>query len=370
MAMGTDFEDSKAKKKRSGMLLERNPQDPEQGSSSESDEPVVIKNSFIRKRKPSRVFTFIATRAESPVGCIAACVVAFVVAVLVIHRILSICMIRRKWVNAPITYMTRQCPSVGYETLSTDSDATICITTLTDHKSRGVLQRAFRWRNFDGILDLTWDNKRSYAERHGYTLFDSSHLIDPSRPPAWTKVKAVQHLLFEQTDFQCDWVVWMDADTVIMNAGVRFEDFIPANTTHDLIVGSDKGGGVNSGVFLFRKSEWSRNFLTQWWNMTSYIHPPGLSKSGDNAAMKALLVNPDSHTIIPPRCTLNSFAQFLTARQSQSIMDRLDHQEWFMSDEFYHKSDFIAHVPGLDNKAEGLKLLLDAAAMHAREQVV
>ena len=84
--------------------------------------------------------------------------------------------------------------------------------------------------------------------------------------------------------------------------------------------------------------------------------------------MKALLVNPDEHTIIPPRCTLNSFAQFLSARQSQNIMDRLDHQEWFMSDEFYHKSDFIAHVPGLDNKAEGLKLLLDAASMHARER--
>ena len=218
-----------------------------------------------------------------------------------------------------------------------------------------------RWRNFDGILDLTWQNKQDYANKHGYFLFDGSDHMDPSRPPAWSKIKAVKYLL----DYEhCDWVMWTDADTVIMNSEVRIDDFLPADSTKDMLVGSDKGGGYNSGVFLFRNTEWSKQFLDKWWSMTDFVRPPGLSLSGDNSAMKALLGNMvdfDDHVLSPPRCTFNSFAKFLTLGQSLQIMDHLTEQEWYLDSEHYHKGDFIAHTPGVDNKAECLKLLLQEA---------
>jgi galactosyl transferase GMA12/MNN10 family len=238
---------------------------------------------------------------------------------------------------------------VSYETMDLQAADTvpphICITTLTDQASPSVWQRLLRWRNFDGILDLTWSNKQAYALQYDYFLYDGSRHIDHSRPPAWSKIKAVQYLLSQTTNEhtrRCDWVMWTDADTLIMNSHIRVTDFLPADETKDLVVGPGKGGGYNSGV-------------------TDFVRPHGLSLSGDNAALNALMhrmVDRDDHVLAPPRCTLNSFAKFLTLAQSKEALDHLEDQSWYLDDEHYHKGDFIAHTPGVDNKIACLKLLL------------
>jgi hypothetical protein len=325
------------------------------------------------------------------------------------HRVISLIMTHRKWINAPITYISRTCPLVQYETIpqqqplqllqppsphhrnmadedpntnKNNSNLRICITTLTDQKSPSYFQRFIRWRNFDGLLDLTWPNKQAYAEKYGYYLFDGSVHIDPSRPPAWSKIKAAQYLLEQRMTstteedgtksssstspppFLCDWVMWADADTVIMNSDVRIQDFLPADPTKDLLVAPDKGGGYNSGVFFLRNTAWSRQFLQDWWNMEDFVRPPGLSLSGDNNAMKALLASmPDfhDHVLAPPRCTFNSFASFLTLGESLQVMDHLQEQPWYMDVGHYHKGDFIAHAAGKDNKLECIRLLMHEA---------
>jgi hypothetical protein len=290
------------------------------------------------------------------------------------HRILSHYMTNREWVAAPITYIERTCPRPDYSTLlekaitsttttaspSTSSTSSskkprICITTLTDSKSSSRIQRFMRWRNYDAVMDLTWENKEKYAMKHGYSVFDGSHLIETSRPPAWTKIRALQHLLDEEA---CDWGVWLDADTVIMNSDIKIESFLPADDSHDFLVGSDdRGGGHNSGVMLFRNTLWSKQFLDHWWNMKSYVRPPGLSLSGDNNALKALIKETpefDQHVLVPPRCTLNSFARFYS---KTAVAD----PEEYMSEFYYHKGDFIAHVAGYDNKAGLMRMLLKEA---------
>jgi galactosyl transferase GMA12/MNN10 family len=212
---------------------------------------------------------------------------------------------------------------------------------------------------------MTKSNKQKYADRYGYHVFDGSGHYDPSRPPAWSKIRAVQALLIGPE--RCDWVLWMDADAVIMNSNIRIEDFLPADSSKDMIVVSDKNGGYNSGVFLFRNSMWSTQFLEEWWNMNDFVRPPGLSLSGDNAALKALLRTMEQrnvfhdHVLAPPRCTINSFAHFLTVGESKHIMEHLTEQTWYYDNEHYHKGDFIAHIPGFDNKAECLRLLLREA---------
>jgi galactosyl transferase GMA12/MNN10 family len=315
-------------------------------------------------------------RSYFAVTNVSVCLVGTILVILSTHRVISLIMTHRRWINAPSTYEHRACPKMAYETLSaaaTSSDGTaagtglkICLTTLTDQKSPSRLQRFIRWRNFDGILDLTWPNKLKYAQKHGYHLVDGSRHIDTSRPPAWSKIHAVRHLLTQTDEPPCDWVMWTDADTVIMNSEIRIQDFLPADSTKDMLVASDKGGGYNSGVFLFRNSAWSKQFLDDWWNMKDFVRPPGLSLSGDNAALKAFLQamhdrgDFDDHVLVPPRCTFNSFAKFLTVGESLLIKDHWT--ETLSSSttdvEHYYKGDFIAHIPGVDNKVECLKLLL------------
>ena len=60
-------------------------------------------------------------------------------------------------------------------------------------------------RSFDGLLDLVEPNKRNYVQRHGYDYIDASDLVDPSRPPSWSKIIAVRKHL---PSF--DWVFWND----------------------------------------------------------------------------------------------------------------------------------------------------------------
>jgi hypothetical protein len=331
-------------------------------------------------------------RHRASAGNVSVMCMGVLLVILACHRILSLYMSHRRWLNAPITYLERACPVPEYERLSLSSsvlsasennnkqDTTtikegvgpaICMVTFTDANTPSLLQRLVRWRDYAGILELTWPNKQAYAQKHNYRLYDHSDYLDTSRPPAWSKIPATlallqpqQHLHANNNEPPCDWVLWTDADTVIMNSSIKITDFLPASPTHDLIVASDEGGGFNSGVFLFRNSDWSRQFLQQWWDMTTYVRPPGFSLSGDNAAMKALLKDLpdfDKHVLVPPRCTINSFARFLTVPESKHVMDTLEDQEWYMSDRFYHKTDFIAHTPGYDNKAECIRLLLQEA---------
>ena len=337
-----------------------NPQDPGNAAVVHREIEPMIKHesSYNLKRKPSRTLLYLRNRANT--SNVTIVVLSVLLGVLLFHRVFSLYMSHRRWINAPITYMERQCHSPNYETVMADTSR-ICITTLTDSKSTSRYQRFMRWRNFDGILELTWQNKIDYAQKHGYTLFDGSDLIDTSRPPAWSKILAVAHLLNQD---ECDWVMWTDADTVVMNSDRRIQDFLPTDPNKHLLVVSDNGGGYNSGVFLVRNTDWSKQFLQDWWDMRSFVRPAGMALSGDNNAMKALLRDMpdfDEHVLSPSRCTFNSFAKFLTLSEQMNIISHLDDQHWYNSQDYYHKGDFLAHTPGYDNKVDCLRLLLQEA---------
>mmetsp|Transcript_19504 Transcript_19504/g.25147 ORF Transcript_19504/g.25147 Transcript_19504/m.25147 type:complete len:321 (+) Transcript_19504:106-1068(+) len=278
------------------------------------------------------------------------------------QRTLSELQGHKKLSLAPIASIERECPSPQYEKLSqSDAPPKICLTTLTDEKDKALATRIVGWRNFDGLLQLTWENKLKYAEKHGYHLFDESDQLDKSRPPSWSKIRAVQRLLIEE---KCTWVFWLDADTVIMNSDKRIEDFLPSDPEKDLLLSADDGGGYNAGVWLVHNTAWALQFLQEWWDMKSFVKPPGLAKSGDNDALKYKLKNLvdfDDRILAPPRCTFNSYAKFVNPADFDRLSATVEHQDWHMSEVYYHKNDFVAHVAGVDNKVETIKMLLEIA---------
>ena len=164
-----------------------------------------------------------------------------------VHRIIVWRESSFKWVFAPIMDIERPCPAPRYSTIGktagagNNDDLKICLATLTDEKLKSkqgtsFLRKVIRWRNYDNILDLTWDSKQEYANKHGYFLYDGSTEVDVSRPVQWSKIKAVQHLLEEE---KCNWVLWHDADTLFMNTNVRIEDILPSDPNKDLLVTED-----------------------------------------------------------------------------------------------------------------------------------
>jgi galactosyl transferase GMA12/MNN10 family len=155
----------------------------------------------------------------------------------------------------------------------------ICIATLTDEKNKSFLNRILAWHNFDGIMQMTWDNKFQYARQHGYHLFDERAVVDSSRPPRWFKILAVRRLLLQE---DCDWVFWMDVDICVMNSTIRLEDFLPpSKAPHDLLLSIDTRGnraspdngardptlgpppgvGYNARAWIIRNTPWSLEFF-------------------------------------------------------------------------------------------------------------
>jgi hypothetical protein len=90
-------------------------------------------------------------RSYFAVTNVSVCLVGTILVILSTHRVISLIMTHRRWINAPSTYEHRACPNTAYETLAagTSSDGAaagtglkICLTTLTDQKSPSRLQRA------------------------------------------------------------------------------------------------------------------------------------------------------------------------------------------------------------------------------------
>ena len=101
-------------------------------------------------------------------------------------------------------------------------------------------------------------NRKKYCDKHGYHLINANHLIDRTRPAAWSKLTAIDHYLSnrngvtEEFAFDVstserdgsinntnnasqikgivtyDYLLYIDLDVVIMNFGIRLENFFSA----------------------------------------------------------------------------------------------------------------------------------------------
>lgn len=78
-----------------------------------------------------------------------------------------------------------------------DSAPRIAIVTMHDSRVEPVPEDLADWMGLPAgrvtdILAMVWQNRQSYAKRHGYTLIDGTDLIDQSRPVAWSKLLIVK----------------------------------------------------------------------------------------------------------------------------------------------------------------------------------
>jgi len=139
----------------------------------------------------------------------------------------------------------------------------ICLTTYFD-------------RNFQEVGSLCLKSIRKYAEKYGFDVVLFNKKLS-TRPPSWNKILIAKKLLRKY-----DFVFWLDADAVF----VRFDKDIRKEIEpgKDLYIVRHQIGGKdvpNTGSFIIRRSDWSRNFLENVWNKRKYIY----SHLWENAAL-------------------------------------------------------------------------------------
>jgi hypothetical protein len=104
--------------------------------------------------------------------------------------------------------------------------------------------------------------------------------------------------------------MWMDADLIITDMGYSMEDIIRTHAHDDdthIIISSERHaatGVANTGCFLIRNSQWSRDFLAHWWE--NYDRTEAHDQIMFDRLYKASLPGVKNHVTILPEFALNS----------------------------------------------------------------
>lgn len=121
------------------------------------------------------------------------------------------------------------------------------------------------------LLALSLQSFSSYAERHRYDLVVGDG-DSYGRAPSWGKVPLLQRLLTTH-----DFVVWIDADALILDASVDLEEVVPASAFQAYAVTQmvpATGASPCMGVWALRAGQPAQDFLAAVWEQDEFINHP------------------------------------------------------------------------------------------------
>jgi hypothetical protein len=125
-------------------------------------------------------------------------------------------------------------------------------------------------KNYDNMFNDNHAILSKYCDQYGYQLFIKK-IDNFDRPASWYKIQA---MLQEMND-DCDYVFWMDADTLILNMKQKIEDLL--DDTNYLFISQDKFS-INAGIFCVKNNSYMVDFLHQVYDLYSIyneLHPLG-----------------------------------------------------------------------------------------------
>lgn len=172
-------------------------------------------------------------------------------------------------------------------------------------------------------------NKTRYCAKHNYPFHFYTESLDTSRPIPWSKVLIILEI-FEKHP-ECDYVFWTDADSLIMNDSIKLSRYI--DKRYNIVSGTDFNG-INTGQFLIRNCEWSKEFLLRVYANEKWIN----NGWWEQASVMDLLRNNHSdrkQVKLLKQRTMNSYAPDLYENRYVR----------------YHEGDFIIHFAGVRGKA-------------------
>lgn len=160
-------------------------------------------------------------------------------------------------------------------------------------------------------------NKQTYAITHRYDLllFErplSAGYLNDSKEMMFNKPLAIRRVLNTE---KYHWVWWLDADSLIMNHRIRFENLLPIpSSSHadliQLVFGGDLLAILNAGSMIFRNSTWTLSLLDQIYKRRADNSVPNVDSWHEQAVLLHLYMNdPDvrEHTLVLPQRSLNSY---------------------------------------------------------------
>ena len=112
-----------------------------------------------------------------------------------------------------------------------------------------------------------------FAEHNGYIMrhLDPGTSDYDKKDARWNKVKILEEAIHPDYGWarDLDYIMWVDADLVIMDMGLRLEKVAAEFPKAHILLSAEHAGSstlMNSGAVIVKNSEWSRKFLQEWWS--------------------------------------------------------------------------------------------------------
>lgn len=122
---------------------------------------------------------------------------------------------------------------------------------------------------------VTDENKQEYCNRYGYTFYNFTDNPDDDRDktinPCWWKISYMKKVLPYH-----DWVMWSDADAMIMNFKIKIENIIDNNYNFlfSIYEGGLYKGVLNAGVYFVKNDIKSFNILDKLYDVRDKYRNP------------------------------------------------------------------------------------------------
>jgi hypothetical protein len=202
---------------------------------------------------------------------------------------------------------------------------------------------------YSELLDVTAPSFERYAAVHGYDLILLRHDLAPRRPSSWSKV-----VLLQQLALAYDFLLWVDADAVIVDPSRDFvEELRPGR--HRYLAHRLRGQVVpNCGVMGLRGGRRAERLLSRVWNSTRFIEHGWW----ENAALLHLLGYDHSPPVGPNRLTWDRVrTQFVDGAWNSIPLDSCTHPR-------------IKHYPGEGLAQRRAKMVADMVGCSLMPEVV
>jgi hypothetical protein len=146
------------------------------------------------------------------------------------------------------------------------------------------------------IYEAAIASHRTHNSLHGYPHYI---LRERMLPGLWSKHSYLLTILGAELakppDQRLQWLFWHDRDTILMNANVPLEIFLPPNQDFqhvNLVVTRDRNG-LNNGVFMVRVSEWAVKMFASSLSLREYL-PEVELKYSEQSAMEDVIARVSS----------------------------------------------------------------------------
>ena len=172
----------------------------------------------------------------------------------------------------------------------------------------------------------------AYCQKHGYDFVCETNMQEwnTGRPYPWAKLIFIKKWL--QTK-QYEVVIWMDADSVIMNHAVTWQNLLASQPEGEVYMCEQTimedavpTKNVNTGVMVFKNTIFSQQLLEKMWDVPNSI---------------------DSYI----RCDQSRLIEILKRKELETDTDKMVvcPQRLFNSmliNDSYHEGDFLVHFAG------------------------